>query len=96
MTTELDNPMLLFPAEIWLHIAGSLSTKELRQLVQTTTKLHQVLMSNKEVWMAAIKREGKYLEFYGYLPLSTILHGQKYQLTERQWIRQMIPGGWFR
>jgi len=100
MTTELDNPLLLFPAEIWLLIAGNSSTKDLRRLVQTSTKLHQVLLSKKEVWMALYRREGKYRDFWVDLPLTTILHGQKYQLAESELHRiisaSRLRGGWFR
>jgi len=97
MTIKLENPIQSTPPEKWLLIAGSLSTHDLRQLVQTSTKLHQLLMSNKEVWMAAFRREEIYREFFVELPLTTILHGQKYRLTEKHWLRIRIGGGsWFR
>ena len=91
MTTELGNSLSLFPEKIWLLIAGNSPTHDLRQLAQTSTQLHQLLMSKKEVWMAAYRREGKYREFWADLPLTTILDGQKYWVAERKWFRS-IPG----
>ena len=91
MTTDLNNMVERFTPKIWLNIASSLLTKDLRELVQTTTKLHQILMKHKEVWMGALRKEGKDLTPYQALPLSTILHCLKYRKTERQVYRMHFP-----
>ena len=80
MTVKSESSDLYLPPEIWLLIASYASTGDLRRLVQTSSKLQKLLMENKNIWMDAFKREGKYLESYQYFPLSIILNAQKHRM----------------
>jgi hypothetical protein len=69
------------PSELWVLIGGYLSTADLRRLALASKKIHDAMMGHKQIWMVALKREGKYLDSYAYFPLSVILQAQKQRMV---------------